>query len=249
MSDNSKKIIERIKKEGIKPIPKSYFRLKNGLLWVLFVLGIFVGAMAFSVILFTIQQVDFDLVAHMQHSRLEFVLGLLPLFWLSLLIVFIVVAIVGIKNSRKGYKFTFLQLVGFNVALSVLVGTLLFIGSDMARKLERAFAIRVSLYESIEEKKTRIWSMPEQGYLSGVILRTDGDTLLILDAQKEEWKILYEGAFVPPVVSLEAGEQVKFVGEMLSRGLFKAEEIRPWGGQKMMKKMRAKRQEEQGKRK
>jgi Trk-type K+ transport system membrane component len=60
------------------------------------------GAVAFSVILFCIQQTEFDLVSHLSHSRLEFFLGLLPFFWIVSLILFLVVAMTSFKHSGKG---------------------------------------------------------------------------------------------------------------------------------------------------
>ena len=236
---NSKNIINRIKEKGIKPIPKSYFTIKNALLWFLFAFGVLIGAMAFSIILFSIQQTDFDLLAHMGHSKLEFLLGLLPFFWIVLLIIFLILAIVGIKNSRKGYKHSSSKLIGVSTALSILIGTLFFITGG-AQKLEKAFAIRVSLYKSIEEKKTKIWSMPEEGYLSGEIQSVSvyGDTLLILDFKGKEWRILYADAFIPPVIALEPGEQIKLVGKILSKEVFRAEDIRPWGGRGMMERLK-----------
>lgn len=234
---NKKNIIDRIRKEGVKPIPKSYFKLKNISLWLLFIFGVFIGAIAFSIILFSIQQTDFDLLSHIRHSKLEFLLALLPFFWIVLLIIFLTLSILGIKNSRRGYKHSPSKLVGVSTALSVLLGTLFFITGG-AQKLERAFAIRVSIYKSIEEKKTKIWSMPEEGYLSGEIQSVSDDTLYILDFKNNEWRILYGAAFIPPVVSLEQGEKLKFIGKIVSKAIFRADDLLPWGGRGMRERMK-----------
>ncbi len=48
----------------------------------------------------------------------------------------------------------------------------------------------------------------------------------------------YEGAFIPPAVFLEKGEQVKLVGEITETNVFRADEVRPWGGRQHRKRMK-----------
>lgn len=225
----SEKLIQTIRERDIKPVPKRYFILKNVLFWSGFIVAMLLGAIAFAVILFCMQQTDFDLVSHLTHSRLEFFLGLLPFFWLVSLIIFLIVAMTSFKHSDKGYKLATGRLAAYCAALSILAGTLFFLAGG-GRELEQAFGIRVGLYESMQEKKVKIWSMPEAGYLSGTI-ETAGDTTFTLqDFKGTSWTIAYPAAFVAPVVALEAGEKVKMIGKMQGEGRFRAEEIRPWGG-------------------
>lgn len=225
----SEKLIETIKQQAIQPAPKWQFQVKNGLLWAAFLLSTLLGAMAFSVILFTIQQTDFNVVSHLSHSRLELFLGLLPFVWIALLVVFLAIAFYSIQHSRKGYKLTVAKQFGFSAALSVLLGTLFFIGGG-AHQLEHAFAVNVEIYESIQQKKIKLWSIPEDGYLSGKIEAVNDDFITLKDFNNQTWKVAYDAAFMPPVVRLEQGETIKLIGKMTSKNEFKAEEIRPWGG-------------------
>lgn len=225
----SEKLIESIRDQDIRPTPRWRFTLKNSLLWLGFLLAVLLGALAFSVVLFAVQQTDFNVVSHLTHSRLELFLGLLPFVWIGFLIVFLVLAFYSVRHSRKGYKFTAARLAGYSAALSILLGTLFFIGGG-AQQLEKAFAVHVSLYESVQEKKMKLWSMPEEGYLSGKIGQANPAFLLLEDFNGKTWKVYYENAFVPPVVGLEPGETVKLIGKMLTEDEFEAAEIRPWGG-------------------
>ncbi len=225
----SEKLIETIKNQDIRPVPKWRFSLKNSLIWAGFLLGVVLGAMAFSVILFAIQQTDFNMVGHLSHSRLELFLGLLPFFWIGFLIIFLAIAFYSIQFSKKGYKFTAAKLAGFSALLSILLGTVFFIAGG-GHQLEHAFATNISLYESLQEKKVKLWSMPEDGYLSGQIEEVGADFFNLKDFKDKVWKIQYEGAFIAPIVQLEVGETVKLIGKMTSADAFKADEIRPWGG-------------------
>jgi hypothetical protein len=225
----SKTIIERIKAENIKPLPRWYFRTRNQARWLAFALSILLGAVAFSVVLFSIQQTDFNLISHLSHSRFELLLGLLPYFWLIALLFFLGMAIFSIQGSDKGYKFTILRIGSFSIGSSILLGTLFFI-SGGGPWLENVFMQRIPLFESIEEKKTKVWQQPEAGLLAGTISQADEQTLQLVDLEGQHWEVSYTAVFIPPVLTLRTGERIKIVGRITSDAHFLAEEIRPWGG-------------------
>jgi hypothetical protein len=227
--ENSIALLEKIRNKKIKPLPAWKFRLKEITVWGLFFLAVLIGALAFSVILFAIQQLDFNLVAHMKHSLAEFLLGLIPFFWIISLIVFLLIALFSIKNSKKGYKFTSLSLLGFCTALGILIGTLFFIGGG-ARWLENTFATNVSFYESIQERKTKMWTRPQDGHLSGRINGLNAETIELEDFNGKIWKIDIQEADIIPSLELRDGEKIRVIGNMVSENEFKAEKIRPWGG-------------------
>jgi len=227
--DNAEKIIEMIREKEMKPKARWRFTIKDSLSWAAFIIAVLFGALAFSVILFAIQQSDFSLIAHLSHSIFELMLGLIPLIWIIFLVVFLVIAIFSIKNSRKGYKFTSLSLAGFCTALSILLGTLFFI-SGGARWLENTFATKVRQYESIEEKKTKVWTIPEDGYLSGIILSVGDTTFKMEDFNGKSWTVEFSEADIVPSISIVDGEKIKMTGNMTSGDTFKADKILPWGG-------------------
>ncbi len=225
----SEQLIQTIREQGIEPVPKRYFTLKNALLWGSFVAAVLLGALAFSVILFSIQQTDFDLLGHATHSKLEFFLSILPFFWLAALAVFLLLAMRSFRNAPRGYKIPGAQLVACCAALSMLAGTAFFLAGG-AQRLEHAFDIHLSLYDSMQEKKVRLWSMPNEGYLSGEIVTVQTETFTLRDFQQKTWTIRYTKAFYPPMVQIEPGEKVKMTGKMTDPDDFNAEQIRPWGG-------------------
>ncbi|MEZ4775629.1 MAG: hypothetical protein R3D00_20755 [Bacteroidia bacterium] len=233
--ENSRKIVETIKGKNIKPIPRGYFVAKGILAWLAFAVSVLIGAAAFSVILFSIQQTDFNLISHLQHSRFSFFLGVLPFFWITILIVFLIVGFFSVYHSKNGYKLRWSVPVASSVALSVLFGTLFFISGGAAR-LEKTFALRMSLYESIQEKKVKIWMMPEAGFLAGKIDTVSDSLFQMTDFSGKAWQVDFRNAFVAPVVLLENGETVKLVGKPTGTHQFRAEEVRPWGGPEHRKK-------------
>lgn len=237
---NVNKILEKIKEKDIKPKPKWQFSLKSILIWAIYFGFVIVGSVSFSIILFAIQQTDFVLLSHIGHSKLELLLAILPFIWIILLVVFLLGSIYAIYNSNKGYKFTFSKLIGFNVGLSILLGTLFFIGGG-AQWFENAFAIESGFYNSIQNRKEKIWQNPEKGNLAGTIIKIDDKIIELKDFAGNKWKINIDTAFIPNSVFLEVDEKIKLIGEKISKNSFSAKDIFPWGGKGTRNKMRNRR--------
>ncbi len=227
--ESSEKLIATIKENNIKPVPRWQFLVKNGFFIAGFIVAILLGGLAFSVVLFSIQQTDFILISHLSHSGLEFFLSLLPIFWIVMLVIFCIVGMYGIRYSRKGYKYSLARQVGYSAVLSILLGTLFFI-SGGGHWLEHAFSVNVGLFESVQEKKVKLWVMPEEGQLAGTIEQISERSFHLIDFHGDSWNIDYAEASVAPVVLLEAGEEIKIIGAMTGDGQFRADEIRPWKG-------------------
>ena len=235
---NFDKILEQIENQNIEPTPKWYFQLKAIWILALFLLSVIIGSISFSIILYSIQQTDFVLIEHLKHSKLETFLVLLPYFWLITLLIFSILAFFSFKNFKKAYKYSFTSILTASIFISILVGTLLFI-SGGAQLLENKFATKVQIYKSVEEKKLQHWMNPTDGFLSGTITDAKQDTIYLMDFNQKKWTILYHDVFIPPVIDLTEGENIKIVGNQLDDKTFEAMEIRPWrsfGSKKMLKK-------------
>lgn len=227
--ESAERLINKIKDQQIKPKPRWNFTYRNMLMWMLMLLSVLAGALAFSIILFAVQQIDFDLIAHMSHSRFEWWLGLLPFIWIISLIIFTAIAVYGLKYTRKGYKYSLKTLIALNITFSILAGSLFFIGGGAAW-LEHAFASRVNSYESVNAKKVKMWSVPEEGNLSGYITEVHDTYMVIKDFNEKVWTIDISDANISQMVKLEIDELVKIMGEMTAENKFSAIQVRPWGG-------------------
>jgi len=227
--DPADKMIQSIKKQQLRPTSRWYYRLREWVIWSLFAISIVFGAMAFSVILYAIHKADFNLVKHISHSNLELLLAILPFIWIAMMIVGLVLALISLKNTWRGYKISPLRLISANLAISVLLGIVVFIGGG-ATRLEAAFNRTGFDYTSIQERKQMIWSHPEEGMLSGKIEAVNDDELTLSDFGGNKWTVDIKDAFIAPILALDPGENIKLIGVQKSTGIFHADEIRPWGG-------------------
>lgn len=231
----SKTIIDKIKEENIKQKPKWYFKTLNILNWTCYIICVLIGAASFSVILFSIHQTDFNLISHLSHSKLELFLGLLPFFWILTLLIFLFVGIIVLSRSKRGYKLHWARLLAISTTVSVLLGTMFFIGGG-GDQLENAFSERVSFYQSVHENRKKIWMNPEVGLLSGTIEKISGHSIHLLDFNNQEWDIDYSNATIAGSVLLKEGEQLKLVGAITGSYSFYAVEIRTWNGRRHQRK-------------
>ena len=226
----SKTIVDRIKESKVKQRPKWYFTLKHILNWLFYGICVLLGGAAFSVILFSIQQTDFDLTSHISHSSWEFVFGLLPFFWIISLLIFLVLAMIIVRRSKRGYKYNWLGLLGLSTAVSIILGTIFFIGGG-GQKLETLFMENVSNYQSVHENKMRVWMRPEAGFLAGTITTVNEKGLIVTDFNNSIWEIDYSNASISHSVVIREGEKIKLIGEITRPNNFYVKEIRPWNGQ------------------
>jgi hypothetical protein len=226
---NSEKLLDKIASQEVPQKSRKEFVLRNIFFWSLFVLSILIGGISFSVILFAFGQTEFDLIAHITHSKIEFFLGLLPFFWIVTSVVLFLVSIFGIRHTKTGYRYSSYLIFGSSILLSIILGTSIYYTGG-AERIERIFAENVPLYKGLEEKRIALWSMPEEGFLSGVIIEK-GDVIKIEDWDGKLWDIDISDAIVRGRVSLEVDEKIKIIGQIIGDDSFTAKEVRPWDGQ------------------
>ncbi|MBU2566601.1 hypothetical protein KKG46_03515 [Patescibacteria group bacterium] len=227
--ENSKKLLEKIQSENVKQKNRLEFKAKNIFFWILFFFSVLIGGLAMSVIIYIFSQAEFDLLEHITHSRLEFFLGMLPILWIVFSILFLGISIWGIRSTKKGYKYSPLVIVASSLLFSAILGVV-FYYSGGAKNLDNIFAKNIPGYQSVEEKRLLVWSMPEDGFLSGTIFSIENG-ILLKDWNGKEWQIDTSNAFIRGRVSIQIGEQVKIIGSIERNNIFRATEVRPWNGQ------------------
>lgn len=226
---NSEKLLDKIQNENIQQRNRFKFTARNILFWTLFSIGIITGGIAFSVIIYTAIQTDFDILDHIQHSRIEFLLGLLPIFWIVFAIIFLIISLSGIKATKRGYKYNPLLVFAGTIACSFVLG-IIFYFSGGAQKIESIFAKNFPGYQSVNDKKLATWLNPNDGFLSGTIVWAEESVIQLKDWEGKDWRVDLEDALIRGRAVIKEGEQIKLIGTLTGASDFSASEIRPWNG-------------------
>jgi uncharacterized membrane protein len=232
MKDISDKIIERIKKGDVKPYSKWHFVFHRSAIWILFGITILIGSIACGIAIFQLQHAEWDLYRHLSHSLPEFIILIVPYFWLIFMIGFTVFAYYFFRHTERGYRYSAVAFVLVSLGISI-VGGLVFHKAGLAESLEGIFRDRVSFYRALQERRERVWMAPENGLLAGKITAVKPDGAMeLLDLNTRQWTLSAPHAVWRGNLTPEKGLKIKIIGRMKNSREFVAEEIRPWGGRR-----------------
>lgn len=126
MSDElSNKIIERIEAEQIETIPRWRFLFWSGLFWLFATLSVILGGLAVGAMLFLLAGQYFNGLLVISYDLTELLL-LIPYLWLVAFVLFILVARISIKYTKKGYRYSLKFIIFVSVILSFVLGSIFY---------------------------------------------------------------------------------------------------------------------------
>ena len=238
MTDISKNILNKIKKEKIQPYSKKRFFVKKSFIWTLFGLSILLGIVASSVIIFQLKHTDWDLYNLSNYSLLEFLAMAIPYFWLLFLMIFIGLALNYFRRTEKGYRYHTLLIITISVIVSIIGGIGVY-QTGFSERLETVFQENIPVYRMINRGRHRMWMSPEQGLLAGEIKEIISvQEIELIDLHGNSWIIDISNAFWRGRLRPEAGLEIKLIGKIKIKGQFVATEIRPIQGRRVQGKGR-----------
>ena len=230
MTKLSKKIIQIIDKENIQPYSKWHFLLKRSVIWIFFILSILLGAISSGVMIYQFQQTEWDLFSHYNQSILEFMMLVIPYFWIVFLIIFSMLVFYYFRKVGRGYRRNTIFVIVMSLMLSLLGGILLN-QVGFSEKVEVTFEKQLPFYNSMIQRKRRLWNAPERGLLAGEIIEINSDNkLLIKDFSEKTWMVDISQAIVRGRMELQQNRRIKIIGKMTGEKSFMAVEIRVWLG-------------------
>lgn len=229
MIDKATEILKNIEDKKIKPKSKWVFLAKDYLVWGLFVLATLVGAMAISVIIFIINDNDWDIYKYLQKSIWAYFLILMPYFWIIILGILSFLAYFNYTHTRKGYLLNPYLVIFGSILFSIILGWALF-AVGASQKIDKIFAQKIPYYKNTEMYKNVFWNNPAKGLLAGEIIQiNDSNSFLLRDLEDNSWQIVGENIIWKEKVAAVAGEKIKIIGQIKEANLFRAQEVRPWG--------------------
>lgn len=223
----SQKVLEKIKKEHIKPQPRWRFIAKNMVIWFISAVALVFGGLATSVVIYMLVNNDWDVYEHITGSLPEFVFATIPYYWLVFMVVFIVVAHYYLKHTKKGYRYR-LHTIAVALFISSTALGILFYNIGMGRAIDDVFAENVPFYMNLLEHRKGIWVMPEEGRLGGeIVMVINENEFKLREFNQREWRIIIRETIIPANSIIKKGNTVKIMGNKLDEETFEAFIIRP----------------------
>ena len=212
----SDQVLQNIQKRHLRPIPRWEFLVKNYLLWLLYLLSIFIGGLAFSTLIYMFKSNDWDLYYF-------------PYFWLLSLLLFIAFAYFIFSKTKKAYRLELPKIILFALFLSLALGSLLSL-FNLGQKFDSLLAKDLPLYRRVAPMKTQVWTNSSAGRLSGTITQIiSPNSFELTDFSGNQWTIDIQKAIIRPSIDISLGREIKITG-LLQGDIFVANEIKPWSG-------------------
>ena len=227
MKDLSQDILNKIKKDHIKPLSKLHFVLRKSFIWTMFGLSVLIGGLAVSGIIFHVNEVDWDVYDKFRDNTPSFLMMVIPYFWLIVMAVFLFAAIYNMKHTSGGYKYGTFIILGISLLASLIIGVILFY-SDINEPMEENLMPNVPLYPLLMPRGG-MWNDTERGLLTGTIVDFNGPNEFHLQgAMNDPWSVNYEKARWLNKLEPRIGLRIKILGVKDGPNHFTASEIRPW---------------------
>jgi hypothetical protein len=127
-----------------------------------------------------------------------------PFIWIIVFVLFIAVARISIKHTKKGYRYSLRTIVSVSIILSLIFGFILnFAGIG---KTTNEFFNKIPIYNFATHNSRNIWDRPVAGRLAGVILSVQGkNNFSIRDFNGHIWQVRFStsknDSFVPKINS------------------------------------------------
>jgi len=229
MKNLSNEVFKKIKDNDIKPKPRWYFITKNYFIWSIFGISIILGSFAFSMVIFIIKQLDWDIYHYMGDSFIKTLFISLPYLWLIFLFLITGVAYYNFIHTKRGYRFKLISILLISLIISISLGTGLYF-NGFSERLEKIFSAKIPYYNQLVYSCEEQWMQPERGLLAGTIIEIGfpENNFILRDLENNRWeieasKVIWKGKLTPTT-----NLKIKLIGKLIDNNNFKAVEIRPW---------------------
>ena len=231
--DFKNNLIEKIKKEKIKPISKKYFIARKILINFFLIFSVFIWAISVAIIFWYLYEADWFLSHKLWLIKITTIF--LPFFWLIFLIFSSILAYFNFKNKENWYKFYCWQIVLWNILASFIIW-LVFYFSGFSQIVEEKIQNNIFKYREVFvpnkiSRMKKIWQNEEKGLLLWIIIKsTEGfNPLLLKDTNNKIWKIkISEKTTIRHNLKLKSWIKIKLIWKKVEKNLFKVNEIRPF---------------------
>ena len=235
MVNIGKKVMDKLKKRGTKPLPAWRFVLTNLFTWLGFIFFVFLGAHAVGVMLHLLSGHDWSRLEHFRGGPAIYVMTAVPYLWLVLLSLLLVAAYLDFRRTKSGYRYRAFAVIAGLVAFSALSGFGLY-AAGFGQKIDDSLARHLPMYRGMAPKGIEMWNLPEKGKLIGQVEAVSDDNILLLrDPGGEHWSVTSDEDLPPEAVT---GSRVLLIGKTAPGKNFKAEKVMQWSPGFMRKKLR-----------
>lgn len=221
-------IIEKIKKDKIRPIPKWQCSLVNVSFWLAVVAAVFFGSVFLSFLLMNILELPMDIFRELYVGRyIRILFQVIPYLWLILVLVSMILGLVAFQKTKHGYRYKFVVIASVAMTLVLMLG-FFFKQNQIGRPMKELAESKMPVHlRGAPFNKAQSEELVEEGLLAGEIVQIDDIEIKIKNPLREEWKIITDDRTnIKDKEGLNIGDRIFIIGEKISDFIFHAFSIK-----------------------
>jgi|GEM_PF-579631 len=221
-------IIERIKKEDIKPVPKWQVWLVNATFWFLAGVAVILSSVFFSFILVNLFQIPFEILHQLKFGGFfKAFFFFLPHVWIVLVLVTLVLGLLAFQKTKHGYRYQMAFMVGAFLIVVLALG-FVFRTSQFGRPFKEVAEQRIPHHlKGTPFDQVQRGLLVNEGLLGGEIVGRGSNKIFLSSFSGEKWEVIYSAKTrIKRATNLRAGDKIIVVGEKQGEGSFRASAIK-----------------------
>ncbi len=218
---NSEDILEKIRKENMQPLSKKTFIFRRVFIWVLGIATTLFGAFTFAKIIASLSTTDWVYWDYTFTSFGSFAFSMLPIFWISLLLVFVILMPYLVHMTDGGYKYRTTVVVLISIIISFMLGIILL-------RVGATTGDGYIFTDASVQAEVRRWSLPGEGRLSGFVESYGESTLILRDFGGDLYAVDVTHVLPLSRQVLASNDIVRIIGIQTDDNLFVACQVIPF---------------------
>ncbi|MBU0613784.1 hypothetical protein KJ766_00670 [Patescibacteria group bacterium] len=170
----TKKTLEKIEEEKLRPKSVWFFRLEKISLWVLITGGGVIAAFGIGILFNFLSEQPIIPFFFDGAWRPSILFQIISWFWPVVIVLFVGTIVTAFKNTKNGYKYSVPLIVVIFLMALVIGGGLAFF-SGAARKADKTLEF-VPMYREMAEHRGQVWVRPQEGFLEGMVVDVKDET-------------------------------------------------------------------------
>ncbi len=214
-------ILDKIKKEEIKPKAKWRLAFEHTLLWIPGVVVTTIGAIAVAGTLYSLSHSGWEYREFTHDSLFTFIIDAFPLLWLLSFVLFSSLIVQALRTTHAGYKLSLKRILFGSIIVSIIIGWGIYIADD-------TYKADSFIRFSVHEREKVLWDMPSEGRLVGIVEAVEPSYVTMRDEEGELWNVTMPSLSTTTFPFIVIGDPIRVIGTTTEENTFTACLVFPW---------------------
>lgn len=221
----SQKALEKIMNGEVKQKPRCIFFFRNVALWILGLASVFAGAIAVSLIIFTVVNSDMDLYREVYGFAMSRFTIALIVIWMIITSVLLILSDYSLRSTKCGYRYPLWFILSIDILISLIFGSIFYF-FGVGNYMDDVLSSHVGYYHNVEKRNSQFFHKPEKGILMGVVTHKLPKYVEVLTVNGDVWAVHMENISSSQSEKIHEGSRVVFAGTTEEEKVFVACDMR-----------------------